>query len=88
MQGLPALELLLYSGDKALLHASAPDDFRCALASAIADNLHGIATDVLTGWTGEKGWSVLIENPGPDNPVYRTHAEAATEIPEGDPDGA
>ncbi len=80
VQGLPALEVLLYSGDKALLHASAPAAYRCSLASAIADNLNGIASDVLTAWTREKGWSVLMQNPGPDNPVYRTHAEATTEF--------
>ncbi len=80
VQGLPALESLLYSGSKALLHASAPEAFRCALAGAVADNLNSIASDVLSGWTAEKGWSVLMQNPGPDNPVYRTHAEAATEF--------
>ncbi len=80
VQGLPALEVLLYSGDKALLHAGAPEAFRCSLAGAVADNMSGIASDVLTGWTGEKGWATLMQNPGPDNPVYRTHAEATTEF--------
>ncbi len=80
VQGLPTLELLLYSGSKALLNDAAPADFRCALAAAVADNLDSIASDAVVGWTGEKGWSALITKPSNDNPVYRTHTEAATEI--------
>jgi uncharacterized protein len=80
VQGLPALEQLLYSGDKAILSDSAPGDFRCALTTAVAENLDTIASDAVTGWTGEKGWAVLITKPGNDNPVYRTNTEAATEM--------
>ncbi len=80
VQGLPALETLLFQGDSALLSEAAPDVFRCALSEAIAKNLETIATGAVAGWEGEKGWTALIENPGEDNPVYRTHAEAATEI--------
>ena len=80
VQGLPALESLLYSGDDALLHAAAPEPFRCDLAARVADNMNVIAGDVLAGWTGDGSWASLIEHPGPDNPVYLTHAEAMTEI--------
>ena len=57
-----------------------PEHFRCGLAGAIAANVDAIAGEALAGWNGEKGWTALIENPSADNPVYRTHAEAATEI--------
>jgi len=80
LQGLPALEQLLYVGDKALLSASAPEDFRCALASTVAENMDAIAQDAVVGWTGENGWAELIGKPGSENPVYRTHTEAATEV--------
>jgi predicted lipoprotein len=80
VQGLPALEQLLYAGDKALLATEAPEEFRCALAAAIAENADEIAHDALFDWTDEAGWTALIKKPGSDNPVYRTHAEAATEM--------
>jgi predicted lipoprotein len=80
VQGLPALESLFYSGAKALLKAETPEPFRCALAAAIAENLYAIAGEALAGWKAGDGWAILIDNPGPDNPVYRTHAEAMTEI--------
>ncbi len=80
VQGLPALEALLYPGADALLNDSKPEHFRCAFAGAIAANLNGIATAVLSGWQGERGWAAMLENPEPGNPVYRSQSEAASEI--------
>jgi len=80
VQGLPALESLLYAGSNALLKTEMPEPFRCALAAAIAENVHLIAEETLAGWKGNNGWAWLMYEPGPDNPVYRTHAEAMTEI--------
>jgi predicted lipoprotein len=57
-----------------------PEPYRCALALAVARNMDAIAADTLAGWQAADGWVPLIENPGPDNPVYRTHKEAVTEI--------
>lgn len=80
VQGLPALESLLFSGNSALIQPATPEPFRCALAVAVAKNMQTIASEALAGWRGEKGWAALIEKPGSDNPVYRTHAEAMTEV--------
>jgi len=80
VQGLPALEALLYQGDDALITAAAPSPFRCALAGAVAENLTTIVKEALSDWQGDEGWTALIENPGPSNPVYRSHSEAMTEI--------
>ncbi len=80
VQGLPALESLLFLGRESLLQPAPPEPFRCALAVAVAKNMQTIADEALAGWQGDKSWAGLIENPGPDNPVYRTHAEAMTEV--------
>ena len=80
VQGLPALESLFYSGSRALLKTETPEPFRCALAAAVAENVHAIAQEALAGWRGDDEWEKLMNEPGPDNPVYRTHAEAMTEI--------
>jgi predicted lipoprotein len=42
--------------------------------------MHVIAGEALAGWEGEGSWAALLENPAEDNPVYRTHTEAMTEI--------
>ena len=80
VQGLPALESLIFAGKAALLQPAPPEPFRCALAVAVAKNMQAIADDALAGWQGDKSWAALIETPGQDNPVYRTHAEAMTEV--------
>jgi predicted lipoprotein len=80
VQGLPALERLLYSGSKGRMNTDAPDEYRCGLAMAVAYNMDGIASEALDGWTGEDGWASLMHKPGADNPVYRTADEAMTEI--------
>jgi hypothetical protein len=71
---------LLYSGSKALTAADTPDDYRCGLALAIADNMDAIADEALDGWTTDGGWASLMREPSGDNPVYRTHKEAMTEV--------
>jgi predicted lipoprotein len=80
VQGLPALESLLFAGKAALIQPAPPEPFRCALAVAVAKNMQTIARDALADWQGADGWASLIEKPGADNPVYRTHAEAMTEM--------
>lgn len=80
VQGLPALESLLYSGSKGLMDAAAPDEYRCALALAVARNMDEIASEALDGWSGDEGWASLMRMPGEQNPVYRTESEAMTEI--------
>jgi predicted lipoprotein len=81
VQGLPALDALLFSGEDAAIDTDQADSFRCKLALAIAQNVNSIAAVVLSGWTkGDGSWAALIENPSTQNPVYRTHAEAVAEL--------
>lgn len=55
-QGLPALELLLFSADPAdsLLTASDKDK-RCEVTQAIAQNVLNVSNEVLTGWQASGG---------------------------------
>jgi predicted lipoprotein len=81
VQGMPALDTLLFSGEDAALDTDQPDTYRCRLALAVAQNLNAIAAIGLSGWTrGEDSWAELIENPSTQNQVYRTHAEAMAEL--------
>ncbi|MDY0884982.1 imelysin family protein [Dongia soli] len=53
VQGLGALERLIYEGDNPLQHfadASPAAAYRLALVAAIADNLHRIANEALADW--------------------------------------
>jgi predicted lipoprotein len=72
IQGLPALEILLYSGTKSPI--------ACGLAKAIAANLQEIAASAAGEWKGDKGWRALMLSPGPDNPVYTDANQSLTDI--------
>lgn len=79
VQGLPALEALLLSSDA---EPSAPDfAARCRLGVAVAANIRAIADLLVSDWGDPTtGYPALMIQPGPNNPVYRTPRESATEI--------
>ena len=80
VQGLPALESLLFRGDDALLTTPHPDVFRCRLAEAIAENLAAIASGAAGEWRDENGFRKLMLQPSADNPLYRNHEESLREV--------
>ena len=81
VQGLPALESLLYSGDERAAQGRRARSHSAAdSAAAVAGNMRRSPPRRFSAGQGESGWAELIEEPGPENPVYRTHAEAMTEI--------
>ncbi len=78
VQGLPALEFLLYgAGSEAML---GPGSFRCGYALAIAANLRAIGDGMVRDWEAEDGAAALLLEPGPENPLFLDHAEAAGEM--------
>lgn len=78
LQGLPALEALLFQREPAEL-----DAYACDLAAAISSNAATLAQELADEWTGDRGWRALMLSPGPDNPVYKTEQEAASELVKG-----
>lgn len=58
--------------------SSPPSSYRCRYGAALADNVSALAAAVGTGW--RTGSGRLFFEPGPDNPVFLTHQEAAGEI--------
>jgi hypothetical protein len=80
IQGLPALEVLLFTAPTGVLLTTAPDVTRCALAQAIAANLATIAAAAEGEWHGDAGWRALMLSPGPDNPVYLDPNEPVADI--------
>ena len=79
VQGLPALERLLF-GDDALVALASGDGaaFRCGLFAAISDNLETIARDVVTGWTeGDAAFLARIEHPSADDEELPSGRDAA-----------
>jgi predicted lipoprotein len=81
VQGLPALEILLFDEKNPL--GSGTDEaaqYRCALAAAIAANLHTITGEISTGWTGDDGFRMKMLTPGSDNALYKDATETVREV--------
>ncbi len=79
MQGFGALEYLLFgSGSDDLAEIRGP--YRCRYGLAVATNLDTMATAIAAAWDRPDGVAKQWANPGAANPLYRTDAEAMTEL--------
>jgi predicted lipoprotein len=83
VQGLPALERLLFEDDALQQVApSAPGaGFRCDLMAAIGGNLDTIAAEIVTGWTsGERPFLQRLDQPDPDDEEIPSARDAASRL--------
>jgi len=80
VQGLPALEWLLYGDGEVLATPTGPTfAAACALSAAVAANLARIATDLTGAWGAEADFGKQFRTPGPQNNLYRSQQEVAAE---------
>lgn len=80
VQGLPALEFLLFGTGHENLSAKEGDPARCNFAMAVSHNLSKIARDLVTAWEMPDGYQRLLKHPGAENPLFRTTGEVLQEI--------
>ncbi|QPC86461.1 peptidase M75, Imelysin [Mesorhizobium sp. NBSH29] len=80
MQGLGALEFILFGADADTLAETGAEGYRCAYGHAVAGNLQSIAGAVAAEWQEPSGFAGIWTNFGPENPLYRTGDEALTEF--------
>lgn len=79
MQGLPALEFILWgAGAEALARPGA--GFRCAYGRAVADNLAAIGAELDAAWDDPQGVAAVWGSPGPENALFRDRQEALGEL--------
>jgi predicted lipoprotein len=75
LQGIGALEIVLFS-DGGLEQADPADrDFRCRFGSAIAANLASLAREIADAWQDEGGFAGRWLRPGGRNPVFLLPSE-------------
>lgn len=79
VQGLPALEVLIFN-DKQPLGPADGARYRCRLAHAVAVNVATIAGELNRDWTKDGGWRDKMLRPGSDNDMYRHPQESAGEF--------
>jgi predicted lipoprotein len=81
LQGLPALEYLLYGdGADGLTQASSEAAFRCRFAKAVAGNVAALSKEIADGWEEGAPYAQAYLNPGPDNSAYRTPKEVTLDL--------
>lgn len=81
VQGLTPLEGLLF--DEKMPLGAGKDEagtYRCALAAAIAANIHAVAGEIGAGWVGGDGFRTKILAPGSDNALYKDAGETVREV--------
>ena len=74
VQGLPALEILLFGEDSDTLQGGS---YRCQVAQAIAHNIADISQDIATRWQEEFRSTLLLDD---DSGWFRDHSDASTEL--------
>lgn len=79
LQGLPALEFLLF-GTNSDRDLTRPDSFRCQFARAIAQGIAEIATQATREWEQPDGITAALLSPSPDAALYRTQADSLQEL--------
>jgi predicted lipoprotein len=81
LQGLPALEYLLY-GDGADGLAKPGDEgaFRCAFANAVAANVASISKEIAADWGDAAPFVKSYLAPSPDNPIYHAPKEVTLDL--------
>lgn len=82
VQGLPALERLLFGDDaRKLLAGDDEAALRCAAILGIAGNIRAIADGAAADWSGGGvAYDRAIKHAGPENELYRTPSEATVEL--------
>lgn len=80
VQGLGALEFVLYYDKQPLDGAGEDAHYRCLYAAAVAGNLDKIAGELQTAWTAPEGWRKKMLTPGSDNAVYKDAGETARDV--------
>ncbi len=78
VQGLPALEYLLYR-DAGLLANQEGNSPACAYAISIAGNLQAIGAQLAQAWGDSGDYAVKFSQPSPSNSLYRSTNEVANE---------
>jgi len=78
IQGLPALEHLLFDRGAALLKGGAGAKRHCALLLVVTANVQSIAKGLTDDWSGgHVDFKRAVSQPGPDNLFYKRHQDAA-----------
>ncbi|MEH6474680.1 MAG: imelysin family protein [Sneathiella sp.] len=80
VQGLPALEFLLYGMGNEVLTSGSRGGARCGFAAAISRNIYQISRDVLATWTVKGGYADYLIRVSEANSDFQNNSEVMQSI--------
>lgn len=81
LQGLPALEFLLYgTGAQALTSASDDGAYRCRFAATVASNIKTLSQEVADAWALNAPFAKKFLSPSADGPLYQAPKDVTLEL--------
>ena len=80
VQGLSALEVLLFDAAHPITGDDDAAKYRCQLARAMAQSTHALAQEVLTDWQGDSGWRQRMVAPQTGDERYKSAEEPAADF--------
>jgi predicted lipoprotein len=80
VQGLSALETLLYDDKHRLDGDNEEARYRCKLALSTAQSMHALTDEILTEWQGDTGWRMRMVEPSPGDARYKSAEEPAADF--------
>lgn len=80
LQGLPALEDLLYGEGAEGLAKDGTASFRCHFAASVAANVASIATEVEQSWGDQAPFAKIFLAPNPTDPLYHAPKEVTLDL--------
>ncbi|MEH6403621.1 MAG: imelysin family protein [Sneathiella sp.] len=80
VQGLTALEFVLFGAGSETLASAQSSSFRCLYGQTIAKAIHKTSTGILSDWQKSDGYATLLMSAGKENPVFQSDEEVFREI--------
>ncbi|MEP3245768.1 MAG: imelysin family protein [Sneathiella sp.] len=80
VQGLLALEYVLYGDRSDDITRPQENIFRCSYAASILQVIQENTDNILKGWQDKNGYAALMLKAGPDNPIYKTDKEVIRDL--------
>jgi len=80
VQGLTALEFVLFSDGSDSLAAGKSNSFRCLYGRTVAQAIHETSSAILRDWQKTDGYPAILMSAGKDNLVFQSNEEVFREI--------
>jgi len=79
VQGLGAVEVVLFAAGADAMAAPPVDSYRCRYGRAVAAAMQKVVAEIADGWFDPDRYARLLRRPGPENPIYRDDDEVLAE---------